>query len=196
MNINRNNYEEFFLLYVDNELSASERQEVETFAAIHPDLKAELDMLSQTILPGGQAEVFMDKEILFRTSDTGSLVNMMNYEGFFVKYADDELNNEEKAATEEFVYKHPECQEDFELIQQTKLHPDTSIRFPDKNLLYRQEETKRRPVLVMWMRFAAAAVLILLAGLFWLQQQQPVQVPTQRPVAVTTIKPQKINNKQ
>ncbi|ULQ52329.1 hypothetical protein [Flavihumibacter fluvii] len=184
MNINRNNYEEFFLLYADNELSAAEKQAVESFAAVHPDLKAELDLLLQTVLPHELPVSFMDKESLFRTTDTISLVNMTNYEGYFVKYADDELSNTEKAATEQFVYNHPECQEEFELIQQTKFHPDTTIQFPDKNLLYRKTEGKR-PVIIMWMRFAAAAVLILIAGLYWLQQRQPQQPASIETIAVT-----------
>lgn len=171
MNINRNNYEEFFLLYADNELSATEKQQVEHFAAAHPDLKAELDMLLQAVLPIESQAVFLDKESLFRTTDTDSLVNMTNYEGYFVRYTDDELTNTEKAATEEFVYKHPECQSEFELIQLTRIHPDTNISFPDKNLLYRKT-TEERPVIMLWMRFAAAAVIILLAGLFWLQQRR------------------------
>lgn len=184
MNINRNNYEPIFMLYADNELSATQKQAVEYFAAAHPDLKAELDMLMLTVLPAETPAFFLDKESLFRTTDTASLVNMTNYEGYFVKYADDELTNAEKAATEKFVYKHPECQAEFELIQQIKYSPDPSILFPDKTILYRKEETRVRPVLVMWMRFAAAAVLILLAGLFWLQQKKVVPADDTTNVAV------------
>ncbi len=63
-----------------------------------------------------------------------------NCEQYFVLYADDELNNLQKASVEEFVYHHPRFQAIFELIQQTKLTPDQGIVFPDKKLLYRDRE--------------------------------------------------------
>jgi anti-sigma factor RsiW len=183
MHIDRNNYEEFFLLYADQELNPADRAAVEAFVLVHPDLKAELDTILQTLLPQETVAVFSDKESLFRTTET-TLVNITNYEAFFVRYADDELSNEEKAATELFVYKHPECQEDFELIQQARLSADASILFPDKNILYRTSDRKK-PVVQLWMRYAAAAILLLMAGIFWLQQREPEPAATAETVALT-----------
>ena len=50
MNINRHNYESFFLLYIDNELCASDRNAVELFVLDNADLKSELYMLQQSIV--------------------------------------------------------------------------------------------------------------------------------------------------
>ncbi len=181
MNINRNNYEEFFLLYADKELSAAEKLAVDAFVEQHPDLKEELDMLLQAVLPAEEAPLFTDREVLFRTTDTESLVNMTNYESFFVRYTDDELSNAEKAATENFVYHHPECQPDFELIQLTRMQLDTQVHFPGIETLYRHTSRRPAPVIGLWIRLSAAAILLLLAGLYWLkpaadQDQQPRQV--------------------
>ena len=45
MIINRDNYENFFLLYVDGELCAADRKAVEDFAAENEDLQKELEIL-------------------------------------------------------------------------------------------------------------------------------------------------------
>lgn len=49
MIINRNNYEEYFLLYIDRELNRKEQLMVEDFVRLHPDLENEFSLLRQTI---------------------------------------------------------------------------------------------------------------------------------------------------
>ena len=65
MNINRDNYEEYFLLYIDRELSADERQVLESFVRRNPDLEKELERLKQTVAPP-PVIVFENKDILVR----------------------------------------------------------------------------------------------------------------------------------
>ena len=68
MEINRNNYETFFLLYLDRELNPSEMSEVERFVNENADLENEFSLLRKTILVPAQT-VFDQKELLFRKED-------------------------------------------------------------------------------------------------------------------------------
>ncbi len=164
MNITRHNYEEYFLLYVDNELNIAQRKAVETFAEENPDLRAELIMLQQSVLPADNT-VFTGKHNLLKNTTAPNPVNETNCEEYFIQYADDELTNEQKDQVEQFVYRNPQHQAAFELWQQVKLMPDTSIAYPDKYALYRHEEEEKAPVIRMrWWRIAAAAVVLIFAG--------------------------------
>jgi hypothetical protein len=68
MDINRNNYETFFLLYLDRELEPSKMQELEKFLNENGDLQREFSLLQQTIF--SPAEIRFDqKESLLREEE-------------------------------------------------------------------------------------------------------------------------------
>lgn len=160
MIIARHNYEEYFLMYVDNELTAEERAAVELFAQQNPDLAAELEILMQTKLATDDTEVFGNKKGLLQNIDT---INSENYEEQFLLYIDKELDKEDKESVEKFVLQHPQFQDEFTLLKQTVLEPEAVI-FEDKDSLLRKEE---RRVIPMFLRFAAAAAIIGIAVLIW-----------------------------
>jgi hypothetical protein len=66
MHINRQTYEEFFLLYTDGELNLEERKAVEDFVNENPDLKQELLLLQDSVFAPDESIVFENKETLFR----------------------------------------------------------------------------------------------------------------------------------
>ena len=173
--INRYNYEEYFLLYIDDELNAAEKRAVEEFVDQCPDLKIELEMLQQSVLRPDPV-VFHDKDVLLK--NTSSFINETNYEEYFVLYGDDELSNEQKDSVEEFVYRNPVHRTEFELIQKARLHADTHIVFPDKASLYRTEEDDEKVFVIRWWTIAAAAVLfIFLSGLGWYMISEKTPAP-------------------
>lgn len=165
INIDRNNYEEYFLLYVDDELSATERKAVEDFINTHPDLKIEMELLQQSTLPADHI-VYHQKDSLLRSSSL--MINTNNYEEYFVLYADDELSTEEKDSVEQFVYRNPQYQGEFELIQRAKMEPDRHLLFPDKSLLYRTEKEEAKVFVLAWWKVAVAIIVfIFLSGTGW-----------------------------
>lgn len=166
MNINRNNYEQFFILYVDNELNAEERQAVEEFVAANPDLQTELDMFMEVVLQPEPEIVFTAKHTLLKNSNP---VNEENFEEYFVLYGDDELGQEDKEFVEQFVYRNPQHQAAFELIQMARVTPDNDIVYANKEELYRYEKKGGAVIRMQWMRAAAAAVILLfMGGLGWM----------------------------
>ena len=161
--INQHNYEEFFLLYVDGELSATEKQAVEQFVQANPDLGVELEILQQMQLPA-ETVVFDDKFRLYRNG-IGE-INQENCEESFLLYVDNELTARSREKVETFVLQNPALQEAFTLLKKAKLAPET-IQFHNKELLYRNEP-KEKPVFFFgWQGIAIAASLLGIAVLLW-----------------------------
>ncbi len=161
MNINNENYEEYFLLYADNELSAEQRKIVEMFVKANPQLQREWDEVMATIQTPDNISI-LDKSFLLKRPVDG-FIDGFNYEKRFVEYHDGELSVEEKSFVQKFLTEHPELKEEFNLISQSYLAADKDIEFPDKKLLYHKTPVVRLGILI---RIAAAAVFIGL--IFWI----------------------------
>ncbi len=160
MSINRHNYEEYFILYMDNELSSDDRRMVEAFIAQHPDLKEELELLQQFKLEPDTAVTYTGKEELMKI-DGSSPVTLTNYDEWLSLYIDNELTAEQRGNVEKFLAENPAINIELSLYKRSKLQPETIV-FADKQSLYRKEEKVRRITPVWWR--VAAAVLIVIIG--------------------------------
>jgi len=156
--ITRDNYEEFFLLYVDNELSAADRHSVDEFVAENPDLKEELATLIGCRLQPENEVFFEDRDLLLQPP--------AHYSEWFLSYVDGELNEEGRRAVEEFVLAHPSLLKELTLLRATVSFPEKEFVFENKASLYREE--KRRILFLPFFRIAAAALVLGAIGLLTL----------------------------
>lgn len=154
--INKENWQTWFLLFVDNELNENEKQEVIQFANLHPQLKEELALLKDTKETEDSSICFSKKSSLLKLSDE-TIIN----------YFDGELCNDDVR----WVY--PIIQNNIkqvENINQLYLTPDASIVFPDRNKLLKTEnQSKRFP---LWMKLSIAATIAgLMFGIYFYNNQ-------------------------
>ena len=159
--ITRDNYEEYFLLYVDNELPATARSAVEQFVAANADLREELDSLLQCRVHPDQHEVFHDREMLLQQD--------------LLSYIDGELDEEGRRAVEEFVTRYPSKAVELQHLSMTVSQPDLSIVHPDKESLYRHE--RKRVLFLPWMQAGIAAAVLGLVALLLLFNNRHAVTP-------------------
>lgn len=177
--IHLGNYEEFFVLYMDNELSEAQVKMVDEFLSAHPDLKTEFEILMSTKLPLEQFS--FDKNDLLAGTMKRTLIDEE-----LLLYIDNELPSDKKKTVELEIASNKEFQLQHQLLQQTKLDPSEKIEYPHKKELYRR--TERVVLIKMWMRVAAAAVLVAVAGILYFRTNtSKPSVPTA--VAQTGVKP-------
>lgn len=159
--ISLQNYEEWFVLYMDNELTASEKKMVDNFLLLHPHLQEELDLLLSTKLPADNT-VFFDKASL-----KADAMKLNTVDESLLLYIDNELPATERKRVEEKIAANPDFHLQHQLLQKTKLDASETIAYPDKTELYRRSE-KVVALFPVWMRIAVAVVILLFASLFFL----------------------------
>lgn len=150
MQINRQNYEQYLLLYADGELTASQRIIVQQFVAEHKDLSIELAMIQAAILPIDEIRL-TDKNFLYKG------VDYKTQEKLLLKL-DNELPTLALADVDILINTNTNTKEAFELLEKTRLDKNEKIVFEHKHLLYKKE--RDNVVVFGYLRWAAAAVFI------------------------------------
>ncbi len=167
MSISQYNYEAYFLDYHEGRLDAEATRELMAFLAFHPELQDEFESFEAVSLNDVEEIKFENKESLKRSV---SPVNASNFDEIAVQHIEGTLNTSLTNELLSFLKLHPEYQKHLDIYKLTKLTPDTTIIFEDKDSLKRKI---RRPV-VYYYWSAAASVAILIAGYFMLNKpKQP-----------------------
>src|ERR1700761_8881559 len=141
MNITRHNYESYFLLYIDNELSAAEMNDVELFIQQNPDLKRELQLLQKTVLLPDS--ISFNKDSLLKEETINAEIQEK-----LLLLLDNELSEDDKQELTALIGTDKTISKEWELLQQLKLPETASIVFEDKQSLYRTE--RKRVIYFDW----------------------------------------------
>lgn len=180
--INRDNYDTWLMLYLDNELSATERAAVEAFAGMHPDVQEELNGLKETILqpdapaamPGIERllmPVLWNEEVL-----TGQQEQLL-------MLADNELSRDEKHILETEMEGNPLLQKEWTLLQKTISLNAPAGEMPGKEKLYRRAPSRVIPFGRI-LRIAAAAAILGFGWFFVNNMNQEIPAGNNGQVAV------------
>ena len=130
------------------------------------------------------------------------MINLLNYETFFLLYADGELSLSEEESVLKFVEQHPLLEEEFNRINSLTFTPDKGLVMMDKSMLRIQTPEEIEPVYsfepdpsivypnraglyrkenvlpVYWLRMVAvAAALFFTMGIAWMVMGEKENIP-------------------
>jgi len=154
MNINRNNYEAFFVDYLEGNLDKKMVDDFIEFLQQNPDLKEELSLF-ETVSIENEEITFNKKELLLKEKYDAE----KEFNQAAIASLEGDISATEKVKFEKYLTSHPDKQEEAELFRLTKLEPDESVIFNKKQKIYRL--SAGRTVLLWSMRVAAVMIVVL-----------------------------------
>jgi hypothetical protein len=187
MEITRDNYEEFFIDYLEGNIDDKMVDQFIEFLQKNPDLKDELkafksfSTVGEDVFFPGKGKLYKEKYDSQKEFDLSSVAIIEN-----------DLSPEETCNFQAYLEKHPEKIKEFELFKKTRLMPDESEVFKNKKRLYRTTKTKQ--ILYFGIRIAAILALIFSFTIL-LKKNNEIKVPPVQIVKLSEDVKYKLENK-
>ncbi|MGC9341633.1 MAG: anti-sigma factor family protein [Bacteroidales bacterium] len=168
--INIHNYEEFFLDYLDGNLSENEIIKLEKFLLEHPDLRKELEGMENMILPDDKTSFPVPENL--KHIDLSLPVGEDNFDFYCIAYMEGDLNDNQKVEFEHYLEKNPGKKTELEIFSRAHLNPEKGINYTDKAKL-------KKSVFILYKRelrtaaAIAAGIALLLTFWFTFMDQNP-----------------------
>lgn len=159
MDINRNNYESFFMDYLDGKMSPDQVIELMSFLKENPDLKTELEEFEEIIVEPDKKR-FESKISLKKAF----IVNDSNFDNLCIASLEGDLNEEETTLLQNWLQQNPLKVREFELYKKTRLIPEKNT-FDYKSTL-KKSSIVRILTPKVWGYFSAAASITILITLY------------------------------
>lgn len=170
MNINKDNYESWFLDYHEGALTAEKVAELFLFLEKYPEFKSEFESFELITLSSSN-EVYSLKDSLKKNTITSE-----NYNDYLIAELEGDLKLQERVALKIFMDAHPELEKEKLLFSKTILQKEF-VGYPAKEQLKKPAIATNRGYAV-WM--AAAAMILLLIAVYLMQPPEKQQVAVKK----------------
>ncbi len=176
MKITRDNYEQYFLDHAEGALSPEMERELALFLELNPDLKPVLEDFDASPLPKLHIKNETLKNRLKKNIHPTLHIDEAHVDEWLIRETEGLLSKTESAELEEFISLNPAYAFDRKMYSLTKASPDLSVTYPEKSAL-----KKKAPVFTLtrlgWASAAAAAVILLVIGVRYLDRHEVAPVP-------------------
>ena len=159
--LSRDNYEIFFLDYLEGTLKPDQVADLILFMEQNPDLKEEFNHLELVYLTPDYTIQFKNKQHLKKNIVVSvSEINHTNYQDYFIADLEGDLSKTDTLTLQKFLAANPILKSDFEAYKKTVFIPDDTIVYKSKKHLKKN--------IILWNRILyystgiAAAIVILL----------------------------------
>lgn len=159
MDINRDNYEEFFLDFAEGKLSAEQEETLNNFLKFNPDLEAELKDFDLLQIAAEEIKMPFQDALKKEIPSATDTISSNNFEMYSIAYLENDLTESQRSLFEDFLYSDAKYRVSFNLMKKTYLQT-VSVLFPNKSHL--RKRSKAVINLRIMLPFAAAATIALL----------------------------------
>ncbi len=177
VNINRNNYEEYFIDFLDGNLNQTEREQLFLFLDANPDLKEELENFDGELVIKDEVS-YKEKSILLKKSLLAE-VTSTNFDELCIANLEGDLNQTEEKYFQELIHEDSKKQKEFEVFKLTKIPSREAIVFKHKHMLKKIAKPRFKWNYAI---ISAAASIVILMGIYFLLPKQNTPL-IEKPIA-------------
>lgn len=153
--IHIDNYEAYYLDYLEGNLSPSDEELFLAFLNEHPELELDGEL---AYLDDSNQVNFPLKESLLVFDETET-IHETNLDGFMIAAVENELSAQKNEELHTYISKNKHAQSDFQTYQKSKLKPDLSVVYPHKTSL---QKNKTVPIYTLFSIVASVAAVFIL----------------------------------
>ncbi|MCF8217399.1 MAG: hypothetical protein K9I29_03725 [Bacteroidales bacterium] len=163
--ITEDNYETWFIAFVEGNLSNDEKSHLHTYLNQNPEKQKELELFKATKLQPEEVTFENKSQLKAIAIIPVAGIDASNYEQKMIARVEGDLSLGEITDLNAFIEQNPGLKQEFEWFKKSKLKEDKSIAFPDKRHLKKYTIGVTRKTLYNFV--AAAAAIALVIGFSW-----------------------------
>ena len=169
-NLTRNNYEIWFLDYLDGQLSNEQLEILLDFLVQNPDLKQELCGVSGVSLVAGNESIDRKEHLLKSQSDIPGIAAI---DQLCIARMENDLTEEEASQFDLRMDEDMELSGNYAAFRHTRLNPADSVIYP-----YKKDLLRKTRIFSPWLiTVISSAAVLLLAWFLWPRSSEPVSPP-------------------